>query len=198
MGRSRPGFDAAPGTESDDALLARSADGDDDAWRELVERHLNSVHGYAWHMLNDRTEAEDIAQETFVRLMRKAPDWRPGGARLRTWLYRVAINLCIDHRRRAAPAEPLDRAMNVADPAAGSMQVERSLDLTRHVRAALQQLSERQRTAITLVHYQGFSNGEAAELMDSSVEAVESLLARGRRQLRENLAPYAHDLLGEH
>ncbi len=182
--------------DSDDELLDRFAGGDDAAWRVLVDRHLASVHGYAWYMLNDHAEAEDVAQETFVRLLRKAPDWQPGGARLRTWLYRVAINQCID-RRRAVRPEPLEHAEEAADPAAGDAHMVRGLDLARNVGAALRLLGERQRTAIILVHYQGFTNGETATLLDCSVEAVESLLARARRALRESLATVANDLLGE-
>ena len=190
--RAEPG---RPG-DSDDELLGRFARGDDAAWRVLVDRHLGSVHGYAWYMLNDHAEAEDVAQETFVRLLRKAPDWQPGGARLRTWLYRVAINQCID-RRRAIRPEPLERAAETADPAAGA-NMDHRLDLARNVGAALEGLGERQRIAIILVHYQGFTNGETAALLDCSIEAVESLLARARRALRDSLAPVAHDLLGEH
>ena len=183
--------------DSDDALLGRINRGNQAAWRVLVDRHLPSVHGYAWYMLRDNAEAEDVAQETFLRLMKKAADWQPGGAKLRTWLYRVAINLCIDRRRAPRPAA-LDDALDSADPASGEAPMVHGMDLARHVRIALEGLNERQRSAVVLVHYQGFSNAETAALMDISVEAVESLLARGRRALRRVLAPVADDLLGEH
>ena len=195
-GRGRPVEEAALRSETDDELLDRFARGDDAAWRVLVDRHLRSVHGYAWYMLNDHAEAEDVAQETFVRLLGKAPDWQPGGARLRTWLYRVAINMCID-RRRAIRPEPLENAADGPDFATGDAHMDHRLDLARNVEAALQRLGERQRTAIVLVHYQGFTNAETAALLDCSVEAVESLLARARRALRQSLAPVADDLLGE-
>ncbi len=182
--------------ETDDDLLGQFTDGNQAAWRVLVDRHLASVHGYAWYMLNDHAEAEDVAQETFLRLLKKAPDWQPGGAKLKTWLYRVAINQCID-RRRAIRPQPLEDADGAADPANGHGSMERGLDLARNVDAALQRLGRRQRTAIVLVHYQGFTNGETADLLDTTVEAVESLLARARRALRQDLAPVANDLLGE-
>lgn len=196
-GPGRPVEDPSLRSETDDELLDRFARGNVAAWRVLVDRHLRSVHGYAWYMLNDHAEAEDVAQETFVRLLRKAPDWQPGGARLRTWLYRVAINMCID-RRRAVRPEPLEHATEAADPATGAARMDHGLDLARNVEAALQLLGERQRTAIVLVHYQGFTNPETAALLDCSVEAVESLLARARRALKQSLAPVANDLLGEH
>ncbi len=182
--------------ETDDDLLGRFARGDETAWRMLVDRHLASVHGYAWYMLKDHAEAEDVAQETFVRLLRKAPDWQPGGAKLKTWLYRVAINLCIDRRRAVRPGS-LEEMNDAPDPASGEATIGRGLDMSRSVKAALQRLGERQRAAIVLVHYQGYSNIEAAGFLETSVDAVESLLARARRALRRDLAPLANDLLGE-
>ena len=98
--------------ESDDSLIGRVNVGDGAAWRALVDRHMGPVFGQAWRMLGDRAEAEDVAQETFVRLMRKAPDWQQGGAKLKTWLFRVAINLCID-RKRARRTAHLDKGVLV-------------------------------------------------------------------------------------
>jgi RNA polymerase sigma-70 factor (ECF subfamily) len=193
----RPGEARSLEADSDDALLGRINRGDQTAWRVLVDRHLPPLHGYAWYMLRDNAEAEDVAQEAFLRLMKKAADWQPGGAKLRTWLYRVAINLCIDRRRAPRPAA-LDDGFDSADPESGEASMVRGMDLARHVRVALDGLNERQRSAIVLVHYQGYSNAETAALMEISVEAVESLLARGRRRLRGVLAPVADDLLGEH
>ena len=182
------------GRESDDSLLARIGRGERDAWNIVVERHLPSVTRYATYVLRDMGQAEDVAQETFLRLIRKAQDWRGGGATLRTWLFRVALNLCID-RKRARRTEPLDAADDVPDPVDDGA-IERRLDLQRYVGAAVRDLPERQQAAIVLVHYEGFSGNEAAEILDVSVEALESLLARGRRSLRQQLAAVAPDLLG--
>ncbi len=180
--------------ESDDDLLARAGRGDDAAWAVLVRRHLRPVHGHAWYLLGDAAEAEDVAQETMERLMKKAPGWRPGGAKLKTWLFRVAINLCRDRRRAARPGPLADVGVDAVDDGPGP---DRALDQVRAVRGALAQLTGKQRAAVTLVHYQGFSNIEAAEILELSVEALESLLARARRALREYLAPVLPDLLGE-
>ena len=95
--------------ESDDSLLARMAAGDRDVWGGLVARHLPPIVRYAGYMLGNGSHAEDMAQETFVRLLAKAPGWRPGGPKLRTWLYRVAGNLCRDHGR-ARQTVPLEAA----------------------------------------------------------------------------------------
>ena len=189
-------LDAVRRAVEDDSLLRQVADGDGGAWTALVERHLSAIHGTAWYMLGDRAEAEDVAQETFVRLMAKADGWQPGRAALRTWLHRVAVNLCIDRRRarRTVSLEALGDAGDMADELPSS---DTRIDRRRLVHAALMALPDRQRAAIVLVYYQGFSNGEAAALLGASVEAVESLLARGRRSLRRELGGQASDLLGD-
>ena len=187
------------GRESDDSLLARIGSsgkgGDRGAWVELVDRHLPPVTRYASYVLRDPARAEDVAQETFVRLMRKAPDWQSGGANLRTWLFRVALNLCIDIKR-SKQAEPMDTADSLPDPV-GSEQIDERIDLERAVQSAIAELPDRQQTAIVLVHYEGFSGTEAAEALDITVEALESLLARGRRRLRDSLSALVPDLLPE-
>lgn len=182
-----------PRRESDDSLLARVGNGDRSAWGDIVERHLPPVTRYANYVLRDAAQAEDIAQESFVRLMRKAPDWQSGGASVRTWLFRVALNLCIDHKRVRRP-EPLDTIEDMPDT--DDDGIDTTLDLQRSVRTAIGELPDRQQTAIILVHYEGFSGTEAAETLDISVEAVESLLARGRRALRQSLSDIGPDLLG--
>ena len=123
-----------------------------------------------------------------------AATWRPGGPGLRAWLFRVATNLCIDrHRARArAPlgAEALEEVADTSGP-----PLEGSIAITRAVRAALTALPERQRAALVLVHYHGMTGREAGEALGVGEEAVESLLARGRRQLRQTLSADARDLL---
>ncbi len=183
------------GAADDDELVERIVDGDERAWGELSRRHLGGLVGYAWHMLRDRAEAEDVAQETMVRLMRKAETWEPGGAKVKTWMYRVAINLCID-RQRARRTTSLDAIGEQTDPIGGA-QIARDLALKKAVGGALDDLPPRQKQALTLVHYQGFSQQEAADALDVSVDALESLLARARRTLKNTLKDLADDLLEE-
>jgi RNA polymerase sigma-70 factor (ECF subfamily) len=174
-------------TDADEALLARIADGDSAAVRTLVARKLPRMLGLAQRMLGDQAEAEDVAQEAFLRVWKQAPKWRPGAARFDTWLHRVALNLCYDRLRRRrevatdSPPEQIDES-----PAAdrGLMAQETG----RRVAKALQQLPDRQREAIVLCHYQELGNIEAATVMGVTVEALESLLSRGRRGLRAALA----------
>lgn len=194
--RKRPRHPASPAAADDDALIRCINAGDSNAWPQLAQRHLAPLVALAWRILGDRAEAEDVAQEVFVRLLAKVPTWEPGGAALRTWLSRVAVNLCID-RRRARRTTPLDDLPEPRDPAADEAEVARRFDMARKVRAALHKLPERQAVAMTLVHYQGFSNREAANVLEVSVDALESLLARGRRAMKKDLSKVATDLLGD-
>ena len=188
----------APTTSSrddDDLLVRAAAIGDQSAWAILVERHLSAIVGHAWYMLDDHAEAEDVAQETFLRLFGKLGSWRPGGPQLRTWLYRVAINLCID-RQRSHRKILFDEMPDMLEGGDREPVLGERLDQKITVRRALTDLPERQKTAIALVYYQGMTNREAAELLDVSVEAVESLLARARQTLRRQLDPVITDLMG--
>jgi RNA polymerase sigma factor (sigma-70 family) len=173
--------------ESDEELLARVARGDPAAVRALVARKLPRLLSLAGRMLGDASAAEDVAQEAFLRIWKQAPRWRPGTARFDTWLHRVALNLCYDRlrrRRELSYADPPDRADESPGPERGL----EALDTGRRVSAALQTLPDRQREAIVLCHYQELGNIEAAAAMGVSVEALESLLGRGRRALRAALA----------
>ena len=181
---------------SDDTLVARVGAGDAVACRELAERHLHRIVSLAYRLLGNHADAEDVAQETFVRLWTHAARWQPGGARLTTWLHRVTLNLCRDHRARRRE-QPLEAAGEPVDPRPSLADAVHERTLALHVSAALGSLPERQREAIVLCHYQGLGNIEAAVVLDVSVEALESLLARGRRALRRRLAAVAPALLGE-
>ena len=182
--------------ESDETLMLRVGAGDRDACHELVERHLGRIVAFAGRVLGDRSTAEDVAQDVFLRVWSHAQRWRPSGARLTTWLHRIALNLCLDHlaRRREAP---LDNVAEPVDPKPSALALLQEQALSQHVATALNELPDSQRIAITLCHYQGLRNSEAAQMMEISIEALESLLARGRRTLKTRLRVLAPDLLGE-
>jgi RNA polymerase sigma-70 factor (ECF subfamily) len=182
--------------EPDETLMLRVGTGDHAACRELVDRHLGRVVAFAGRMLGDRATAEDVAQEVFLRLWSHAQRWRPRGARLTTWLHRIALNLCLDclARRRETP---LDEVEEPADPTPHPTVLLQEQNLSCQVEKALAELPGSQRIAITLCYYQGLRNSEAAEMMEISVEALESLLARGRRTLKSRLRAVAPDFLGE-
>lgn len=183
----------AADADPDAALLSAAAAGDPKAARAFVDRKLPRILALARRMLGDAAEAEDIAQETLLRAWRAAASWRRGGARIDTWMHRVALNLCYDRlrRRREIPsAEPPDRPDPGPSPDRGLLAAETG----RRVAAALAALPDRQREAIVLCHYQDLGNVEAARAMGISVEALESLLARARRALRAALGPAPDDL----
>jgi len=181
-----------------DAELVRNAGaGDAQAASALVRKHLPRMIALARRMLNDAAEAEDVGQEVFLRVWREAPRWKPGGAKFETWMHRVALNQCYDRlRRRREKADP-DAGLNVPDAAPLSSDLWLAQQRAAKVGAALAQLPERQRSAIELVHFQELTNIAAAETLEISVEALESLLARGRRALKAALADVAKDLMGD-
>lgn len=175
-----------------DAALARAAAaGDPAAARALVTRNLARTVAVARRMLGDAMEAEDVAQETFLRVWREAPRWREGQAQFTTWMHRITVNLCFDRLRRRRETLDPDAGVDLPDPGpspgAGLLARERA----ERVEAALAALPERQRAAIVLHHYEEMSNIEAAAALEVSVDALESLLARGRRALRSALADLA-------
>ncbi|MCA8889986.1 MAG: RNA polymerase sigma factor [Parvularculaceae bacterium] len=181
---------------SDEELIASAGNGDRLAASELISRHADKIIGVCWRMLGERAAAEDVAQEAFLRLWEFAPKWNPdGGARIDTWLYRVAVNRCVDRLRKTKREAPQEAAPEMADDAPSATQVLIGEDRRKSVLAALETLPERQRLAVVLCHYQELSNIEAADVMKISVDALESLLARGRRALKTALAPMRQELM---
>lgn len=176
--------------DPDEDLVRRVGRGEPAAVQALVARKLPRMLSLARRMLGDEAEAEDVAQEAMLRAWRQAPKWKPGQAKFDTWLHRVGLNLCYDRlrrRREIATAAPPEQADEGPGPDRGLL----AADTAVRVEAALAALPERQREALVLCHYQELSNIEAAALMSVSVEALESLLSRGRRALRAALADLA-------
>tara|TARA_R110002072_G_scaffold10726_58_gene49795 strand:- start:386 stop:961 length:576 start_codon:yes stop_codon:yes gene_type:complete len=180
---------------TDDELVRRAAAGDQSAWAALADRHLSAVVSFAWYRLGDRVEAEDIAQETLLRFAKKALTWEPDGAKVRTWLYRVAGNLVIDRQRARKPESPIEDAeeTSVIDI---QPHLDGKLDARRVVHKALIALPTRQQVVLILVYYQGYTVKEAAEMLAVSEHAAESLLARARKSMRAALEPNREDLIG--
>ena len=180
----------------DDTLIARFASGDQSAARILTERHVGRVLALATRMLRDTAEAEDVAQETMLRAWRNAAKWEPGKAKFSTWLHRVALNLCYDRLRKRKSSSLEDVAEPVDDRASVQQSMEADERLTL-LKDAMESLPERQRAAIQMRHFEERGNDETAEILGVTVEAVESLLSRGRRALRDRLAGQRALLLEE-
>jgi len=171
--------------DSDEALMARVARGDERAFRELASRHLPPMLGLARRILGNAADAEDAVQEAMLRVWTYAPRWRPL-ALFRTWLTRVVVNLCIDRKRRA-PWVELEAAGEIIDPAPHAGAKAERDERDRMVAAGIAQLPARQRAAIMLTYGDGMSNSQVAEILDTSVSAVETLLVRGKQNLRRTL-----------
>jgi RNA polymerase sigma-70 factor (ECF subfamily) len=178
--------------ESDEALMVHICAGERLAFTALLDRHLKAVAGFAYRMLIDTAEAEDVAQETFLRLWRDRQKWRPE-AKLQTWLFRVARNLCIDRfRRKEVVTDKVPEQIDPRDGPSADLQRSQSAGLVNN---AVAQLPERQRAAIALIYHQDLSNIEAAGILGISVDALESLLSRGRRHLKKRLEALKPHLL---
>ncbi len=167
---------------SDEALMVLYAQGDPMAAQALTVRLTPRAFAQAARMLGDAAEAEDVAQEAMVRLWRIAAEWRQGEAKVTTWLYRVVANLCTDRLRRRRSVG-IDEVPEPADDRPGPETRLQDAARAQALRAALADLPDRQRQAVALRHLEGLGNPEIAEIMETSLEAVESLIARGKRGL---------------
>jgi RNA polymerase sigma factor (sigma-70 family) len=175
------------GDSGERALMTRVAAGDALAFERLVKRHTPMVHAIAWRMLGDAVEAEDVVQETFVKLWVNAKGWTPAGGGLGGWLRRISTNASLDRLRR--PRFVSDEAL--PERVDEAPQADLAIDGARRraaVAASIQALPDRQRAAIVLTYYEGVPNAEAASILGIGVKALESLLVRARQALTNSLA----------
>jgi len=172
-----------PHHDPDAQLILAMASGDSAALSAMMDLHLTSIKSLAWHMLGDDAAAEDVAQEVFLKGWLQARKWEPGRAKFITWMKRVATNACLDRLRKKKEvlSDTLPERVDGAVSADAAMI---ETDTSHAVQAAISTLPERQRAALTLCHFQDMSQTEAADILEISVSAYESLLARARRSLR--------------
>ncbi|MDI7775362.1 RNA polymerase sigma factor [Asticcacaulis sp. EMRT-3] len=183
-------------SDPDELLLERIARGDASALSVFVARKMPRLMSLGRRLLGDASEAEDVAQETLLRTWKQARDWVPGKARIDTWMHRVALNLCYDRLRRRRDNVSADD-IEIIDSAAGPAALLEQAQTAQRLQTALNSLPERQKVAITLCYYQELSNIEAAAMMEVSIEALESLLARARRGLK-GLMQGDNDVTADH
>jgi RNA polymerase sigma-70 factor (ECF subfamily) len=179
-----------PSAPGDDALMARTAAGEEAAFRLLVDRWERDVLAFLVHMTGSRDDAEDLAQETFVRVFRQAHSYRAEG-RFRSWLLRIAGNLARSRHRRRRLLKWLPLDLERHDVAATTPSADRQLEAEQTasvVRAAITRLPERQRQALVLHRFQGLRYVEVADAMGTSLAGVESLIQRALAGLRADLA----------
>ncbi|MGY0714626.1 RNA polymerase sigma factor [Azospirillum argentinense] len=172
--------------DNDESLMAETAAGNRAAFDRLTRRHLRRSLALAHRVVGNASDAEEVVQDAFLQIWTHADRWRGDGTRFSTWLYRIVVNRSIDYRRRRS-FQPLDDAVEVADPAIGADGLLAERQLGAAVDAAIAALPDRQRAALSLCYYQEMSCAEASEVLHVSVSAMESLLVRARRMVRTRL-----------
>ena len=177
--------------DSDEALMGRIGRGDEAAFRLLARRYAGHAVALATRILGNRADAEDVTQDAMLRVWTNAPRWQPL-AQFRTWLTRIVVNLCLDRQRRARWVA-LEAAGELVDPAHGPAAQQELDERERLLSEAIGRLPVRQRAAIVLVYREGMSHAQAADILDTTVSAVETLLARGKTALRREFNDDAGD-----
>jgi len=176
------------GDISDEELVRRISEGDHGAFAQLVERHSKLFFTAAFRMVNNSEEAEDIVQDAYIKLWQKPQSFDASkGVKFTTWFYRVVTNLAIDATRKRKPQTNPDVLDVMADKAPLADEQLSENDQQVVLEEAIQRLPERQRAALNLCFYEGLSNKEAAEILDVGIKALESLLMRAKKALKEDL-----------
>lgn len=179
--------------DEDSELLDRLAADDEAAFRMLVERHIDRAYAIALRIVGNAADAEDVVQDTMLKIWSHRGRWQHGRAKFSTWLYRVISNRCIDLRRKPRN-ENVETVPEVADGQPGAAEIIERNELNDILELAMQRLPEQQRIAVIFSYHENMSNGEIAQVMDTTVAAVESLLKRGRQQLRQLLRKHERDI----
>lgn len=179
--------------DEDSELLHRLATGEEAAFRLLVERHIDRAYAIALRIVGNAADAEDVVQDTMLKIWSHRGRWQHGRAKFSTWLYRVISNRCIDLRRKPRN-ENVETVPEVADGQPGAVEIIERNELNGMLELAMQRLPEQQRIAVIFSYHENMSNGEIAQVMDTTVAAVESLLKRGRQQLRQLLRKHERDI----
>ena len=159
---------------------------DESAFSVLVQRYTQSIHAFTYRLCGDQSDAEDITQETFLRLWQRASNWTPDTVQFTTWLHQIARNLCIDQfrRERSRKRTSVQQNVDISDSTIESLENDAK---RQAMRSAIRALPERQRTAIVLCQVQGWSQQDAAKVLSTTVDGIQALIGRARRTLRDIL-----------
>jgi RNA polymerase sigma-70 factor, ECF subfamily len=171
---------------SDEQLMQAVAGGDLDAFNKIVLCYQHQAWRTAFRLLGDTMEAEDVAQETFFKILKAAPRYLPT-ASFHTYLYTIIYRLCLDTRKKSRPSL-MDSIPDRTSPAPSAVESLVSKERREEIRYALESLPLNQRTAIVLKHDEGLSYAEIAQVMDISLKSVEMLIRRAREKLQSKLS----------
>ncbi|WP_319530773.1 RNA polymerase sigma factor [uncultured Cohaesibacter sp.] len=179
---------------SDDELFGFIALGQEEAFQALIERHVDRGYAVAYRILQNASDAEDVLQDAFLQVWSRRESWKPGKAKFSTWLFRVVTNRCIDQlrRKRASSMDVLPELSDDNSNQSHILEMQQAIELLED---AMAELPEQQRIAIVFSYHENLSNSEIAEILETSVSAVESLLKRGRQKLRKILKTHSGDIL---
>ena len=169
--------------ESDQTLAALISQGDAIAFQVLMERHINMHLSFAERMMGNRQEAEDIVQDAFSKLWIHAEKFDPSRSKFTTWFYRIVMNRCLDKKRKKTSL-PLPQNYETVDQREDPSESLAKKQRERTIRQALNKIPGRQRAAINLCYFEGLSNQQAADILKLNIKALESLLCRGRKNLK--------------
>jgi RNA polymerase sigma-70 factor, ECF subfamily len=178
---------------SDSDLLTAVATRNQKAFAAIMARYYQPVYRVAWRLSAGHVDAQDVAQEAFLKLWNNPAQIREAGA-MKSWLMRVASNLVMD-RYRQKPMQELETADTVIDQAPSAVTTIDQKRIAQTIDAAIADLPARQKQALIFVHFEHMTNIVAAATMDVSVDALESLLSRARRSLKEKLAGNGRQML---
>jgi len=175
--------------ETDTRILEACRDGDRSAFLALFERYKDRVYSIALHYTGDEAAAKDVSQSVFLKLFTLVGQFR-FESEFSTWLFRIVVNACHDHRRRSARLLPLDEYSEPRPTVAEGPQerIAEAKDVERCVRAAIANLSPKLRMPIVLRYLEDMSYDEIAGVLDCSMGTVASRLNRGHKELARRLA----------
>jgi RNA polymerase sigma-70 factor (ECF subfamily) len=178
---------------SDSELVGRFRGGDDEAFRQLVERHSRALFRAAFRITGNAADADDVVQEAFLRAYRALAGY-DARATFTTWLHRIAINCALDlidsRRRRDGRIDGEHDLATIASTSAAPDRVALGSEMQRAIATALDNLSGRERTAFVLRHYEGMPLEEIGKVLGTQLSATKNTVFRAVRKLREQLQPY--------
>ena len=178
--------------QTTEELMQRVANGDRHAFTTLVQVHQNSILNYIWRLMGDKTRAEDLSQDVFLRVWKSAPKYE-NRAKFSTWIYRIATNLCLNKMRTLKIKNmfltplPLKKHSQINTDSKTPENQLLKTEQTRRIFDILNTLPSAQRIAVTLKFYQGLSYAEISQILDRSIPAVDALLVRAKKNIQKKI-----------
>jgi RNA polymerase sigma-70 factor (ECF subfamily) len=178
-------------SQTEQKIIRKAAKGDRAAFRELVLEHSHAMFRLAWRLTSDETAAEDIVQEAFIKAWRKIGEFRMDSS-FKSWLHRITVNTAMDYLRkhlRRKQFETEEPEYETAERAGVTPDTGTQIDISTQTQVAMMELSESERTALLLKHYEGHSIKEVAHIMEITTGACKQNIFRAVKKMRIALRP---------